>query len=231
MTAFQPLANAVNKPAIARQRGAGLIPDDRFERLLRPDEWMALPTAVRRRFAYKAGPGQSVLYRGVTTELKQTIAGTILAHAARLIGAPLPLNRKSEQRPAIVAITDVPDSGGQIWTRLYSRGALFPQAINSMKRFSGETGLEEHVGGGVSMSLKLSVSDGALFFSSADYFLTFFGLRIKLPALLTPGRMVIGHHDMGEGAFAFTLTLAHPNLGVIISQTTIFHDMEEAHHD
>lgn len=231
MEAFQSLKENPAPAAPERRTNASLIPDDRFARLLPADDWLSLPEAVHRRFAYKAGPGQSVLYRGVTMELRHTLPGLMLAHAARLIGAPLPTNRKSEKYPAIVAITDVPDTSGQIWTRLYSRGAIFPQAINSMKRFSGPTGLEEHVGGGVSMSLKLAVKGGALFFSSSDYFLKVFGLRLKLPAMLTPGRMVIGHHDMGGGSFAFTLTLTHSIFGQMISQTTIFHDMEEAHHD
>ena len=163
MNAFLHLGNNAADERIARRSRANLIPDNRFKRLVSSNEWSALPAAVRRRFSFKAGPGQSVLYRGVTTELSHTLPGLILAHAARLIGAPLPTNRKSEKYPAMVAITDVPDTGGQIWTRLYSRGAIFPQAINSIKRFSGPTGLEEHVGGGVSMSLELSVKGGALF--------------------------------------------------------------------
>lgn len=231
MEAFQSLKEILAPTTPERGTSANEISDDRFARLLPADDWLSLPEAVQRRFGYKAGPGQSVLYRGVTTDLSHTLPGLILAHAARLIGAPLPTNRKSEKYPAMVAITDVPDTSGQIWTRLYSRGAIFPQAINSMKRFSGPTGLEEHVGGGVSMSLKLSVKGGALFFSSVDYFLTLFGMRIKLPAMLAPGRMVIGHHDMGDGAFAFTLTLTHGFFGSMISQTTIFHDMEEAQYD
>lgn len=231
MDAFQSLRNTPRRNAIANRQTERLISDGRFQRLLSDDDWNVLPEAVRRRFSHKAGPGESVLYRGVTTELQQTLPGIVLAHAARMIGAPLPLDQKSERRPAIVVITDDPDTDGQIWTRLYGRGVGFPQAINSTKRFSGPTGLEEHVGGGVSMSLKLSVSDGALFFSSVDYFLNIFGVRLKLPAMFTPGRMVIGHHDLGGGAFAFILTLTHRVFGVMISQTTIFQDMEEAHHD
>jgi hypothetical protein len=207
---------------------SGLVPDERFRRLLSNRDWNALPERVRRRFSMKARAGESILYRGETTELKITRPGAVLAQLARLIGAPLPLDQKSESRPAMVAITDDPDTDGQVWTRIYGRGAGFPQAVNSAKRFSGPTGLEEHVGGGVSMSLHLSVDDGALFFRSVDYFLTFLGARLKLPAALTPGRMVIGHHDLGEGAFAFTLTLTHKLFGVLIAQTTIFHDMTEA---
>ncbi|MCK5749611.1 MAG: DUF4166 domain-containing protein [Oricola sp.] len=215
----------------APPRLARLLPDDRFQSLVQEEDWAALPERVRQRFSLKARRGDSIVYRGVTTELKQNLAGLVLTQAARIIGAPLPLDKRSEARPAIVAITDDPDRDGQVWTRLYARGAGFPQSVNSAKRFSGPTGLEEHVGGGVSMSLILSVEGGALFFSSVDYFLTVFGVRIKFPEAFAPGRMVIGHHDLGAGRFAFTLTLTHALFGLMISQTTIFHDMTEADHD
>ncbi len=201
--------------------------DDRFRRLLPELQWKALPKEVQRRFSRKAQAGASIIYRGQTTHLTMSLFGSLLVQGARLIGAPLPLDKRSNYRAAVVLITDNPVDGGQVWTRIYGRGAGFPQMVNSTKKFSGPTGLEEHVGGGVSMSLKLSVADGALYFSSVHYFLTAFGVRIKIPHYFTPGRMVIGHHDLGGGAFAFTLTLIHPVLGELINQTTIFNDMEE----
>lgn len=230
MTDVQSL-QALTTTNLKAVRSAEPVPDDRFQRLLPPGAWETLPASVRRRFSHKAFAGESVVYRGVTTELELTLPGLILAQAARLIGSPLPLDADAKGRPAIVVVAGDPGGGGQIWTRLYGRGAGFPQSVNSAKRFSGPTGLEEHVGGGVSMSLRLSVKDGALFFSSVDYFLTFCGRRFKWPRSLSPGRMVIGHHDVGGGAFAFTLTLSHPWFGAMISQTTIFHDMAEADHD
>lgn len=205
--------------------------EDRFRRLLSQSEWRALPEATRRRFSLKVYGGESVLFQGVTTHLKMSAFGRALCEIARIIGAPLPLDRRSEARPAIVAVTEHPTGNGQVWTRLYARGAGFPQTVNSVKSFGGPTGLEEHVGGGVSMSLLLSVERGILFFRSADYFLSAFGRRMRIPKWLSPGVMVIGHEDRGHGAFAFTLTLTHPLFGVLVEQTTLFSDMEEARDD
>jgi hypothetical protein len=201
---------------------------DRFRRLLADRDWDALPERVRARFTKKPARGQSLLYRGCGAELKMSFAGRVLAQAARLIGAPLPLDTDCEARAAIVAVTEAADGDGQIWTRVYSRPSGFPQIIHSTKRFCGPTGLEEHVGGGVGMTLRLSVDASALFFRSVDYFVTIFGMRMTLPGWLTPGEMVVGHHELGGGAFAFTLTLRHPVFGLMIEQTTIFHDIEEA---
>ena len=55
--------------------------------------------------------------------------------------------------------------------------------IQSTKRFRGETGLEEHVGAGIAMQLKVSVEDGALVFRSGRYVFEFGPLRLKLPAV------------------------------------------------
>ncbi|MEQ1931980.1 MAG: DUF4166 domain-containing protein [Parvularculaceae bacterium] len=203
--------------------------DSPFRALLSETDWMSLPPAARARFSHKVRDGESVLYRGQTTHLRMSRLGRLIAQAARLIGAPLPLDAKAERRPAIVAVTDDPSGAGQIWTRVYARRRGFPQMVNSVKKFAGPTGLEEHVGGGVSMSLALSVEAGALLFRSVDYYFTAFGRRFILPRALTPGAMTIGHHDLGACAFLFTLTLKHPLFGVLIEQTTVFKDMEESH--
>lgn len=219
---------AVLKRALPRSETLTGQSDDRFRRLLSDQDWSALPEATRRRFARKVRGGESILYRGATTHLKISPVGRLLAEAARLVGAPLPLDARSEMRPAVVAVTEHPHGDGQIWTRVYARGAGFPQMVNSTKKFSGPTGLEEHVGGGVSMSLRLTVEDGALYFTSVDYFLAIGPFRVRIPRFLAPGAMTIGHHDLATDGFEFTLTLVHPVFGRLIEQTTIFHDMEEA---
>lgn len=207
------------------------VSENSFRRLLSEADWRALPDATRRRFTRNVCGGQSVLYRGVTTHLRMNCFGRIIGQAARMIGAPLPLDARSEARPAVVAVTEHPSGNGQVWTRIYARGAGFPQMVNSVKTFSGPTGLEEHVGGGVSMSLALCVKDGALWFRSVDYFLNAFGRRFRLPAWLAPGDMVIGHHDLGAAGFVFTLKLTHARFGALIEQTTVFTDMEEVRYD
>jgi Domain of unknown function (DUF4166) len=93
--------------------------------------------------------------------------------------------------PSVVSVTEDFATGGQIWTRLYARRAAFPQVIHSSKRFSGPTGLEEHVGGGVGMTLTVHAESGALVFRSARYFVELLGHRLWLPCALTPGRLSV----------------------------------------
>lgn len=216
-----------------RYKSSGADADARFQNLVAAADWNALPAAVRARFSVKPKVGASAIFRGRTTSLKMNAAGRVFAALARVIGAPLPIDDRSDQCDAVVAVTDAAQGQGQVWTRLYARRDGFPQAIHSMKKFAGPTGLEEHVVDtrlfGAGMTLTLSVAGAALFFTSARYFARFLNWRFCLPGPLAPGAMVVGHHDLGEGRFLFTLTLRHPLFGLMIEQETVFEDMEACH--
>jgi hypothetical protein len=122
----------------------------------------------------------------------------------------------------IVTVTEDVASGGQIWTRICARSDGFPQVIHSAKRFMGPTGLEEYIGCGISMALRLSVEHEGLFFRSAGYFLCLGKLRLRIPEWLTPGELTVSHTDLGGGLFRFTLEVIHPRLGVLICQSAVF---------
>src|SRR5579862_4557066 len=115
-------------------------------------------------------------------------------------------------------------SGGQVWSRMCARRNGFPQVIHSVKRFAGRTGLEEYVGFGVSMSLKISVMNDALVFSSAGYAVQFGRLRLPLPDWLTPGDLAVTHSDLGGGSFRFTLEIIHPRFGWLLRQSAVFRE-------
>ena len=150
----------------------------------------------------------------------------VLTQLARLIGGPLPLSRDVDV-PSVVTVTEDMATGGQIWTRLYAHRNGFPQVIHSSKRFAGPTGLEEHVGCGVGMTLALSAASSALLFKSDRYFLQLGAWRLNIPHWLSPGQLTIGHHEINPRRFAFTLDLEHPLFGRLIHQRAEF---EEAEH-
>lgn len=208
---------------------AAPLADPRFRRLLGAG-WAALPAAVRQRFGKRLGPGQSANYAGEVVLCRMNLAGWLLAQAARLIGAPLPLDRGGGVA-AVVSVTEDGASGGQVWTRVYARARGFPQVIHSAKRFAGPTGLEEYLGGGVAIALGVSPIAGGIRFASDHYVLLLGGRRLRLPALLSPGRLTIDHVDCGDGSFLFSLALHHPLLGELIHQISRFHDMKETSHD
>lgn len=205
---------------------------DNFARLLGHAGWAMLHPAVRRRFSARLLPGACLAYLGEVTECRMNLAGWLLAQAARLIGAPLPLSRDTGL-PACVSITADRRGRGQFWTRQYGRANGFPQVIHSSKRFAGPTGIEEYLGHGFGIALRLEARQGALFFISDHYFWRAFGMRLRCPDWLAPGRLTVGHIDCsesaaaGHGHFAFTLNLTHRLLGTMLHQVAIFADPQE----
>lgn len=200
----------------------GELADLRFRALLPAEDWASLPLAIRRRFSKRMMGGATVVYRGRVVTIEGNLPGRALAQAARLIGGPLPLVFTPDA--SVVTVTEDAVGQGQVWSRMYVRADGFPQVIHSAKRFTGPTGLEEHVGGGVGMALTVTAEDGALVFRSAFYFATLAGLRLRLARWMEPGALTITHRDLGEGRFAFTLALDHPLFGRLLGQDAIFRD-------
>jgi hypothetical protein len=197
--------------------------DLRFRMLLGSDAWARLPATVRGRFSRRLQPGLAVTYAGRIVHSRRTWLGALIAQAARLIGAPLPLNDDLGV-PAVVTVTEDAPTGGQFWTRLYGRARGFPQVIHSSKRFCGPTGLEEYLGAGFGIALTVDADEQALYFRSDHYFLQLGRLRLRLPRRLSPGDLTISHVDFGADWFAFVLVLEHPLLGEILSQTGLFRE-------
>lgn len=189
------------------------------------DRWLFLPPSIRRRFSRRISAGACINYVGEVVECRMSLAGWLLAQAARAIGAPLPLGTDTGVS-ASVSVTADRDGTGQYWTRQYGRRHGFPQVIHSAKRFSGPTGLEEYLGLGVGIALRLETRHETLLFVSDHYFLKLGSVRLRIPGWVAPGRLVIGHVDLGHDSFAFTLDLAHPLLGALIHQTAVFADCD-----
>jgi hypothetical protein len=208
---------------VARPPSDDSLGDLRFRALLADDAWTALPLPVRRRFSKRLAGGRTVVYAGEVLETRMSGPGWCLAQMARLIGGPLPTSRDVNM-PSVVTVTEDMASGGQIWTRLYARRSGFPQIIHSAKRFAGPTGIEEYLGRGFGMALRIGVRDGALVFRSEGYFLEVFGRRFWLPGWLSPGTMTVIHTELGDGRFEFALDVSHRRFGTLIRQRAAFQE-------
>jgi hypothetical protein len=200
--------------------------DLRFRALLGASAWARLPAAIRARFAHRLGENAVVGYTGTIIECRVNRVGWLLTQACRLIGAPLPLCREAGM-PAAVVVTDDPLTGGQHWTRLYGRPRGFPQVITSTKRFAGKTGLEEYLGAGFGIALRVRGDVDALHFDSDHYFLAIGPMRLRLPRWLAPGDLTVSHVAQDDGGFDFVLTLRHPSLGELVAQRCHFHDQAD----
>lgn len=197
--------------------------DDRFKTLLGADAWHRLPKRVKARFSKFLSPDSIVVYRGRVLTSKLNRAGQVLARLAWLIGSPLPLDNDATG-PATVIVTLNRKTSAQNWTRAYPRRCGTLQTIASEKRFQGPTGLEEYVGYGVGMTLRVSENNQSLVFSSERFFFEAGPLRLWVPARLAPGQMTIIHRDRGAGLFEFELRLEHPVFGLMLHQLAEFCD-------
>lgn len=221
--ALQGKLRKLPAPADCHEDSDALLGDVRFRSLLSRDDWARLPPDTRQRFARRHADGNTAIYAGEVVEVSFSRPGWWLAQIARMIGGPLPISADTRV-PSIVTVTEDAATGGQVWTRIYARRNGFPQVIHSSKRFAGPTGLEEYVGYGVGMALRIVVDGGALQFRSAHYFLQLGRLKLKLPSWLTPGALTVTHTDLGGGEFQFTLEIVHPSFGRLVRQTAVFRE-------
>jgi len=219
----QELSTVSTEPITPSQEAPPALTDLRFRPLVGEAAWGELPEPVQRRFSKCLAPNESVLYRGRVVATELSFAGRVLAHLARASGSPLPLTNGATG-PALVCVTEDERLGGQSWTRIYPRPGRLPQAICSAKRFCGPTGIEEYVGFGIGMTLKVTVEGGALVFRSVSYFFEVGRWRWRFPKVLEPGRTAINHREEGNGRFSFCLDLAHPILGRLVHQMAYFID-------
>ena len=201
------------------------VVDLRFRALLSEADWATLSQAVRRRFSKRLADGRTAIYVGKVLEAWTSRAGWLMVQVLRLIGGPLPTSCDA-QVPSVVSVTEDLACGGQVWTRLYVRRRGFPQVIHSSKRFAGPTGLEEHVGCGVGMTLTVCVEARALVFRSCQYFVDLGRWRLILPRWATPGALTVRHTEAEGGRFVFTLEIVHPRLGALVRQSAIFQETE-----
>jgi hypothetical protein len=216
------LQSKSSKPHPDTEQGIdAALHDLRFRTLLSDDDWKRLPLATRQRFSKRLADGRTAVYVGEVIEISFTRTGWWLAQLARLIGGPLPTSTDTHV-PSIVTVTEDAATSGQVWTRIYARRNGFPQVIHSSKRFAGPTGLEEYLGFGVGMALRIVVDGEALLFLSAGYFLQLGRLKFSLPAFLTPGALTVSHTDLGGGEFRFALEVVHPRFGMLVRQSAVF---------
>ena len=213
---------AAAAPPLADPADEGLG-DLRFRALLGAEAWADLPPPIRRRFSKRLAGGATAVYVGEVVDVRTIWAGRLLAQAARPIAEALPLVWTAGT-PSVVTVTEDVVTGGQIWTRLYAGRRGFPQVIHSSKRFAGPTGLEEHVGCGVGMTLRVAVEHGALVFRSERYFVCAGRRRLTLPRWAEPGRLAVTHQELGQGRFAFVLELEHPLAGWLLRQHAVFRE-------
>lgn len=185
--------------------------------------WINVHPSVRERMDRLLTSSTPVIFQGEGCVRRSKI-GWVFAHLARLLGSPL-VWRSGENVKTIVKVAPTRD-GPRCWHRLFKFQDGCEQLVQTSKAMDGNLGFIDVVGadGDKRLATKMNVwTEGkSLFFESSTYVLRFRHFNIKLPAILTPGKLHAEHRDLGEGNFRYILTFTHPLWGKTFYQDGIF---------
>ena len=204
--------------------------------------WRRLPSAVRTRFGE---PVQKVDYVGEFDVVRASIIGRVIALLCKAIGTPV-VPRTGLRVPAIIHVGPV--DRGASWLREYRWPDGRACRVHSTKVIGADGTLTEELPAGLRMPLSVYQRRGVLHFVSKGYYFEFriprssrhfalglsctdtqggSGLKIPLPAWLSPGTTHVEHADESNGWFRFTMTVTHPLFGEVFYQTGRFRAARE----
>jgi hypothetical protein len=190
--------------------------------VLGADAWLRLPEAVRERFADDAA---GATYAGAYEIVRAHWLGRAFAWLGLLFGTPV-APRCGADVAARVLVR--PNEAGVVWTRIYEWGDGTADEVRSTKVVTARGTLVEQLPGRLHMPLHVFEAGRVLHFVSRGYYFDLgLGLRLPLPAQLSPGVTHVEHIDLGHGWFRFTMTVTHPVFGELFFQTGRFCASEE----
>jgi hypothetical protein len=184
--------------------------------------WTRLPAAVRVRFGE---PPIAVDYVGEFDVVRASRLGRLVAFVCQLLGTPV-VPRTGLRVPAIVHVG--PTRSGVAWNREYRWPEARACLVRSTKIIDSRGGLVERLPARLCMPLNVYEQGGVLHFVSRGYYFDFGKrangerIKVRLPALLSPGTTHVEHIDEADGWFRFTMTVTHPLFGEMFYQTGRF---------
>ena len=190
--------------------------------VLGPDAWGRLPEAVRERFADTTA---KVSYAGAYEIVRASALGRVIAWLGTLFGTPVAPRTEANVAARVLVH---PDAHGVAWNREYLWADGTRDLVRSTKVVTDDGFLIEKLPARLCMPLDTFEDGGVLHFVSRGYYFDVgLGLRLWLPALLSPGVTHVEHIDLAHGWFRFTMTVTHPWLGEVFFQTGRFCTAEE----
>jgi len=184
--------------------------------------WSRLPEAVRERFADSTAVAT---YAGAFEVVRASGLGRMFAWFGTLFGTPV-APKAGNHVAARVRVH--PDARGVAWDREYFWDDGSRSFVRSTKVVADDGQLIEMLPARLCMPLDTFEEGGVLHFVSRGYYFHLgAGIRLWLPAFLSPGVTHVEHIDLGHGWFRFTMTVMHPLAGEVFFQTGRFCAAEE----
>jgi hypothetical protein len=212
--------NKTTEPISATRASEGEL----FKKILGA-RWRELHPDIRQRFDRNPEPGKPLSYTGVLTELTCSRAGKVWAYLARpfIKGALIP--HTDAEFPVDIEVYAKRGDPAIYKQRIYRLNGRDPIQFTSFMREGPRGEVFEYVGGGLGMILVLDVRDGNLHFESDGYFWQLCGMRLPLPALLTPGKTFLCHRNCDSTSFDIRIHIEHPVLGTTFTQAGKFREL------
>ena len=182
-----------------------------------PAAWGRLPEAVRERFGDVSA---SAVYAGAYEVVQASALGRAFAWLGTLFGMPVAPRVGTHVESRVFVH---PHGRGVAWDREYVWADGTRSIVRSTKVVTDDCLLVEVLPARLCMPLDTFEKDGVLHFVSRGYYFDLgLGLKLWLPALLSPGITHVEHIDLGHGWFRFTMTVTHRFFGTVFFQTGRF---------
>lgn len=187
-------------------------------------QWQTLHPDIRRRFEKNPVPGQPLYYRGELSELTSSRLGKVLGWLTRpfIDGTLIPYD--DHDFPVDIEVYSHPACPFIFKQRTYHLHGRAPIRFTSYMAESERGEVLEYVGMGLGMKLVLHVEDGNLHFTSDGYFWDFFGWRMPLPGVLTPGKTYLPHRNDTPQQFNIRIEIRHALFGTTFTQVGVFRE-------
>jgi hypothetical protein len=195
-----------------------------FEKIL-GDEWGNLHADIRKRFGRNPQIDKPLYYTGCLTELRCSFFGKMLGYLTLpfLKGALLPFN--DSNFPVDIQVYSKPNDPSIYKQRIYHLHGRKPVQFTSYMRESEQGEVLEYVGMGLGMRLLLHIEEGNLHFTSDGYFWQILGWRVRLPDVLTPGKVFLRHCNENPEQFNIHIEIKHLLFGTSYIQAGVFHEV------
>jgi hypothetical protein len=192
------------------------------------EQWSALSAKTQARFETDPTHEAEKEYTGVMSEVDCSLAGKIFAYCTGFLGAPL-IPYKEQNVPIHVRVYKRQGNAAIYKQRTYffKNHPAFTVQSHMVLAPNGE--FQEYSSYGLGMRIELAAKEGGLYFYGRGYFLKVWKFIIPIPLVLSPGHVIITHHDYEEDAFRVRIEMRHPWFGKMFVQDGIFRDYDSTH--
>ncbi len=185
-------------------------------------DWNVLGPRLRDRFD---GSVPHLLFRCDEVRTDGTAGGCYLIRFMRLLGTRFPA--PGEHRAATIDV-DVIDEGVRSWCRTYVAPGGRTLRLDTVKTEKGDV-IEER-SGLLAIMLRREAREDRLTLTSERFDVVIGRIRLAIPRVLTPGRLIVEHRHETDGSFTFDMRLNSPCFGDVFVHRGRFDDVRRPMH-